>query len=54
VVIAAYLRKKEHMKAMDLSASALVPTGDTKMDEKRAKECVFFSTHIPSREKLTF
>jgi len=38
VVIAAYLRKKEQMKAMDLSASALAPTGDAKMDEKRAKE----------------
>ncbi|KIM19627.1 hypothetical protein M408DRAFT_334323 [Serendipita vermifera MAFF 305830] len=38
VVIAAYMRKKEHLKAMDLSASALAPTGDTKMDEKRAKD----------------
>ncbi|CAG7847620.1 Putative transcription initiation factor TFIID 111 kDa subunit AltName: Full=TAFII-111; AltName: Full=TBP-associated factor 111 kDa [Serendipita indica DSM 11827] len=38
VVIAAYLRKKEQMKSMDLSADALAPTGDQKTDEKRAKD----------------
>ncbi|KAG8834348.1 hypothetical protein FRC17_009116 [Serendipita sp. 399] len=38
VVIAAYLRKKEQMKSMDFSADALLPTGDLKTDEKRAKD----------------
>jgi hypothetical protein len=32
------MRKKEQLKSMDLSAMALAPTGDTKADEKRAKE----------------
>jgi hypothetical protein len=35
------MRKKEQLKSMDLSAMALAPTGDTKADEKRAKEYVF-------------
>jgi hypothetical protein len=34
------MRKKEQLKSMDLSAMALAPTGDTKADEKRAKEYV--------------
>ncbi|PVF94488.1 hypothetical protein CPB86DRAFT_876346 [Serendipita vermifera] len=38
VVIASYLRKKEQLKSMDLSAMALAPTGDQKADEKRAKD----------------
>lgn len=41
VIIAAYQRKKEQLKSLDLTADALAPTGDQKMDEKRAKECVY-------------
>lgn len=56
-MIAAYQRKKEQLKALSLNAEALVPTGDARMDEKRAKEYVynqlgtlmltFFQSRIP-------